>query len=281
MPTENRLNSSSLPRAGESMGKPCTTEAHTSDPERRLSSAFMGGFTTPYNNPIGQERWEKIVRFLELPREPRFIDIGCGEGELMRATLATHSGNALGIDADAECLEVAKEKLEAFGDRVRLVHQKMDQVNLPDDSFDLVICVGASHAFGLLPDGLDRALSECKRIAVPGGMVVFGHTCWNKVAPAAYLSATGIDAHEFGTHRHNVRRGEAAGLLPLYATTATVAEWDHFESGSWAAAELNLREIPGDEGLEKTAKKRRAWRRAYLEHGRQVLGFGAYVFLVP
>jgi ubiquinone/menaquinone biosynthesis C-methylase UbiE len=241
----------------------------------------MGGITTPYNNPIGKERWEQIVQFLELPREPRIVDIGCGEGELLHTCLTVHSGSALGIDVDGQALEDAAEKLAAFGDRVRLKHDKIEHVQLPDSSFDLVVCVSSTHAFGPLPDSFDRALSECKRIAVPGGLVLFGHMCWNKVAPAAYLSATGIDAHELGTHRHNVSRGEAAGLLPIYATTASAAEWDHFESASWAAAEFNLREIPGDEALEKSAKKRRAWRRAYLEHGRQVLGFGAYVFLVP
>ena len=105
--------------------------------------------------------------------------------------------------------------------------------------------------------------------------------CWNRVAPAAYLSATGIDAHEFGTHRHNASRGEAAGLTPIYATMATPTEWDHFEGGSWAAAELNRRMIPDDARLDQIAETRAAWRRAYLEHGRQVLGFGVYVFLAP
>jgi ubiquinone/menaquinone biosynthesis C-methylase UbiE len=236
---------------------------------------------TPYNNPIAKERWQQFVEFLELPREPRIVDVGCGEGELLRVALATHSGTAIGIDSDAECIDAARDKLEAFGDRVRLVHDKVEHVDLPEDAFDLVACIGSAHAFGPLPDGFDRALGECKRMAVPGGIVLIGHTCWNKVAPAAYLSATGIDAHEFGTHRHNVSRGESIGLLPIYASTASAEEWDHFESVSWAAAELNLREIPGDDLLTKTVDKRRAWRRAYLEHGRQVLGFGVYAFLVP
>ena len=108
------------------------------------------------------------------------------------------------------------QRLEAFGDRVRLMHDKMDQVTLSDDSFDLVICVGSAHAFGPLPDGFDRALKECARIVVSGGVVLFGHTCWSKVAPASYLTATGIDANDFGTHRHNVSRGESVGLIPIY-----------------------------------------------------------------
>lgn len=241
----------------------------------------MGGITTPYNNPLSPARWEAIVKSFELPREPRAVDIGCGEGELLRLMLATHSGSALGIDNDGDALEVAGEKLSVFGKRARLVEHSFGQSPLPDDSFDVAICVGAVHAFGGLPDGYDRALAECKRIVTSGGLVVIGHTCWNRVAPASYLSATGIMAQEFGTHRHNVGRGEAAGLLPIYATTATEAEWDHFESGSWAAAELNARELPDDPEVQKAAEARRAWRRAYLEHGRQALGFGVYVFLVP
>ncbi|RLB44649.1 MAG: hypothetical protein DRJ42_31335 [Deltaproteobacteria bacterium] len=241
----------------------------------------MGGITTPYNNPLSPERWEGIVKFLELPREPRAVEIGCGEGELLRLMLQVHSGNVLGIDNDGDALELARDKLEAFGKRARLVGNEIDLVPLPDNSFDIALSVGSAHAYGDLPDAYDRTLSECARMVTPGGLVVIGHTCWNRVAPAAYLSATGINAHEYGTHRHNVSRGEAAGLLPIYATTASKAEWDHFESGSWAAAELNARELPNDEAVQKAVEARRAWRRAYLDHGRQVLGFGVYVFLVP
>jgi 16S rRNA (cytosine1402-N4)-methyltransferase len=51
-----------------------------------------------------------------------FVDCTVGLGGHARALLEAGASRVLGLDRDPEALQVARERLEAFGDRVELVH---------------------------------------------------------------------------------------------------------------------------------------------------------------
>jgi 16S rRNA (cytosine1402-N4)-methyltransferase len=67
---------------------------------------------------------EEVVQFLRPNPDGVYLDATLGEGGhgavLLRASAP--SGHLIGIDRDAEVLEVARQRLRAFGSRVDLVH---------------------------------------------------------------------------------------------------------------------------------------------------------------
>jgi SAM-dependent methyltransferase len=97
----------------------------------------------------------------------RFLDVGCGTGELTAAA-ASRGARAEGLDFAATMLEKARQKYPDVdfreGDAEQLPH--------PDSSLDAVAC-----AFGLLHmANPDRAIGEARRVLKEGGRYSF--TVW-------------------------------------------------------------------------------------------------------
>ena len=67
----------------------------------------------------------------------------------------------------------------------------------------------------------------------------------------------------------------------LYAAVASRDEWDDFE-GRFAAGRIReaLRQ-PSAEARDAGVKQASDWYQAYLKWGREVMGFGYYVYRVP
>ena len=72
-----------------------------------------------------------------------YLDCTVGCGGHTAAILARHPENrVIGIDQDASVLQIARQRLMQFGDRVRLFHQRFEQVEqvlLPDERVDGII----------------------------------------------------------------------------------------------------------------------------------------------
>jgi 16S rRNA (cytosine1402-N4)-methyltransferase len=62
------------------------------------------------------------IALLAASRGGLFVDCTVGLGGHARALLEAGASRVLGLDRDPEALQVARERLDAFGDRVELVH---------------------------------------------------------------------------------------------------------------------------------------------------------------
>ena len=105
-----------------------------------------------------------------LPDEAYILDAGCGTGEISRR-LAGMFGRArlLGVDVIDDHLERARSRCAAFGDRTRFEHRSIFELELPDRTFDLVVC---RHVLQSIPqrrpgDRRARARHEARRPAAP------------------------------------------------------------------------------------------------------------------
>ena len=94
----------------------------------------------------------------------------------------------------------------------------------------------------------------------------------------ALLAALGAKPSEFTSHAGNVAAGIEEGLVPLYSRVSSDDEWDHYEGLYARAVERHLAAHPGDPDHTAMRDKIRGWREAYLEWGRETLGFGYYLF---
>jgi ubiquinone/menaquinone biosynthesis C-methylase UbiE len=101
----------------------------------------------------------------------RVLDVGCGTGNLLRATGKRHPDVELvGVDPDLKMLARAESKTRRAGVEVRLDRGFAQELAFPDDSFDVVFS-------SLMLHHLDRAskdemLAEVRRVLRPDGVLV-------------------------------------------------------------------------------------------------------------
>jgi SAM-dependent methyltransferase len=227
-------------------------------PERR---AALTRERLAFNAPLSDDRAERLVALLASERPRSVLDLGCGTGGLLLRVAAATAGEADGVDLDARALALARRRAGEHG--LRATFHDGD-ITTWTGAADAVLCVAAEHAFG----GAAAALAALPARVAPGGRLLFGAGCWT--APP------GDGAREiFGdlpTFADLCAAARSAGWRVLHAGTATLREWDDFESewrvGLELAPEPEARQL-ADERL-----------REYVEVYRGVAGF-AWLVLAP
>lgn len=145
-------------------------------------------------------------------------------------------------------------------DRLTLHEQDAGEFTDPD-GFDLVLCVGAAHAFGGLPGTLAAA---AERLA-PDGRLLVGDGYFEREATDAAKEMLG-DTGDLSTVLRHVTD---AGLVPVHGHLSTRQELDAYEwawTGSLAAWALDHPDDPfSAQALERAAVHRDEWLNVYRD----------------
>ncbi|MQA98354.1 MAG: methyltransferase domain-containing protein [Streptosporangiales bacterium] len=224
----------------------------------------------PIAAPLSDESVRRVLG-QALPTGPgRLLDLGCGRGEwLVRALTGRPELYADGVDTDGGALAEAAAAAAEAGVADRLELHAGDAAEFAGgDPYDLVLSVGATHAFG----GLGPTLAAARRHLAPGGAVLVGDGFWEREPGPATLDA-GFEPGEYTALATTVDRVVADGWAPVYGHVSTLEEWDEYEwcwTGTltrWAA------DNPGDPGAADAVKAAEEHRRAWLHGYRGTLGF--------
>ncbi|MET8013908.1 class I SAM-dependent methyltransferase [Streptomyces sp. NPDC005271] len=225
----------------------------------------------PIAAPLADESVRRLLDRAVTDGAERALDLGCGRGEWLRRLLARYPWmRAEGVDIDAASLDLAREGAQELGVAERLVlHEAEAAVFVSPHRFDLVLSVGAAHAFG----GLLPTLAAARELLSPGGHVLIGDGFWERDPDAGALSALGATWDDYADLATTVDRVVADGWTPVYGHVSTVEEWDDYEwswTGSLSRWALDHPDELGTSGAYKAAAEHRsAWLRSY----RGVLGF--------
>lgn len=234
-----------------------------------------------FNAPLAGWRAERLVRELAATEPALVVDFGCGQGALLRR-LAAAAGQArcLGIDLDAELLRTARAETTAAGLQDRVSFVEADAAGWHEGSNepapDLVICVGATHAWG----STTAAVSALAELVAPGGRVLLGEEFWERPPTDADLASLweGATADELSDLAGLVELATTAGLRPLRIEAVDQTEWDDFESGFLADQETWLMAHSDDPRAAKIRAEADEHRSFWLRGQRGLLGF-AYLTL--
>jgi len=125
-----------------------------------------------YIAPTWCEAFDRLVDDeVELPKEGRFLDAGCGTGSFA-IDLAVRGGaktEVVGVDPSPEKLALARGKVEVKKlERVEFRQGSMRPLDFPDEEFDLVIGDASMSS----PSEIGPALEELRRVAKHGATVV-------------------------------------------------------------------------------------------------------------
>ncbi|GAA2264171.1 class I SAM-dependent methyltransferase [Nonomuraea roseoviolacea subsp. roseoviolacea] len=224
----------------------------------------------PIAAPVSAANLDRLLTRARLPAGARILDLGCGEGAWLLRALELHpDATADGVDIGEEALASAAEAAGRLGlsDRLR-PHQVPAESFAAAEPYDLVLCVGATHAFGSFTD----TLAAVRRHLRPGGLALIGEGFWERPPSTQLLDLFGSDPDEYADLAGTVARARDAGYATVYAHTSTREEWDEYEwswTGTLTRWALDHPGPDGDEALAAADEHRDMWLNGY----RDVLGF--------
>lgn len=137
---------------------------------------------------------------LGLNRGASVLDVGCGPGidTADLGAIVGPTGRVVGVDADADMVELASKRAEEFGVRAWVEHQHADASRLPfpDDEFDGV------HSERLIQHLADpsETVEEFIRVVKPGGRVVVVDTDWASLSVDTTLTSTARRLFDYKTY---------------------------------------------------------------------------------
>jgi len=233
--------------------------------------------------PCDQRTFDLLIDRVGLVPGDTVCDLGCGTAEMAIQLAGRHGCVVDAVDRSRHMVAAARgraaRRLADHDGPGRLTIRQMDARDfLPGNApYRLVLAVGSGD---LVPqaDTAAEMLSGLSRLLEPGGFILWGQGFWRAEPSAAYLRVLRAARDAMGTHADNVAAGEQAGLLPVLAVTASEREWDIYEWAYGLAVETFVRQHPEETDADAMLARIYAMRRAYLTEGREVLGFGLYLF---
>ncbi|MGW7486649.1 SAM-dependent methyltransferase [Streptomyces sp. NPDC054786] len=217
----------------------------------------------PIKSPLDDD---SVRRLLErgLPRgNERVLDLGCGGGEWLLRALAMHPEvHAEGVDISEVALAQAQQAAARLDVQERLVlhHQETASFSAPRP-FDLVLSVGAAHAFG----GLLPTLAAARKHLAPGGHVLIGDGFWDREPAPEAVEMLG----DFADLATTMDRVTADGWTPVHGHVSTRSELDDYEWSCWGSLASWALDHPADPDssqlLETAATRRSEWLRVYRD----------------
>jgi SAM-dependent methyltransferase len=224
----------------------------------------------PIAAPLSEENVRRLVRRVGVPAGGRVLDLGCGFGEWLLSSVGpVPTASGVGVDVSAAALEQARWRAQRRALTGRVSFEEADAASWSGGVFDVVICVGATHAFG----GLGATLAAVRRHLRPGGRVLLGEGFWENGPTDAALAALGADPGELPTIGQVLAEIAEHGFEPGTGHISTLAEWDNYEwawTGSLTAWALT--EAPDADRADALALAR-SHRQQWLEGYRGQLGF--------
>lgn len=178
-----------------------------------LSDKFWNYFyeiyeAIPRQGPGDRESTERALGLLPpLTSSHRILDIGCGSGaqtiDLARATAA----RIVAVDNhEAFVTQLVKRVADQrLGARIQAQVGDMNDLALPDGSFDVLWCEGA---IVIINGNFAKGLSTWRRLLVPGGHMVVSELCWLRDDPPtevkAFFEAEGADVADMDARRKDI-----------------------------------------------------------------------------
>jgi SAM-dependent methyltransferase len=227
-------------------------------------------------NPLAGSTLNEAIEELRLSPGARVLDLGCGRAEALRRVVERYDAHGVGVDLSPYAVAQARAA------SMELRHGTLELVEgdalsyAPEAPFDAVLALGP----GWEHDSFQTLLRQMYGVVAPGGMLLLADGYWRAEPTPEYLALLGATRQEMGTHAEHIRQAIALGLTPLWAATATTRDWDRYEWRYLGNVERWAAEHPADPHRDDFLQRARSGRDRYLAGGREMLGFGIYLFRV-
>jgi ubiquinone/menaquinone biosynthesis C-methylase UbiE len=141
--------------------------------ETRIGFRFLSSFT--WQHRVLRVAIDDLKQLCgePVPSGGVLLDAGCGQGKSFRLLReAFQPRQLIGLDADPHSLTLARAEADQEQIQAELIAGDCAQIQLPDDSVDIVFCHQTFHH--LVEQ--ERALAEFWRVLKPGGWLLFAES---------------------------------------------------------------------------------------------------------
>lgn len=230
--------------------------------------------------PVSVATFDCLTDWPNLRAGDTVLDLGCGKAAMLLRLIERFGVIATGVDTNEVFLAEARSTAQARGlrlDQLRLLHCDAGGPLPGASEHALVLCIGATYALG----GFQAALDRIRFLVRPGGCAILGEVFWQQPPDDEYLVVLGASRTDLQSHPQNLADIVAAGWEIQTAAVSSLAEWDDYEDDyaqnvvDWLAAH------PDDPEAPAFRERIRTWRAAYLQYGRETLGFALYLMRRP
>ena len=116
---------------------------------------------------------DELIRAADFASARRVVEFGCGTGRFaagLLGDLLPASASYVGYDLSSTMVELARERLQSFGDRARVEPSDGSaELPLPDGACDRFV---SNYVLDLLPEAeIRKVLAEAHRLLEPGGRI--------------------------------------------------------------------------------------------------------------
>ena len=171
-----------------------------SNPYTELATEFDSWAQNNRAESMANGHWDVTMQMLDgmnLKNTSSMIDVGCGNGWLVRALLDRGVQAGIGLDISPEMIEVAKQANQ-FSDRERYMVGNGEAISLATSTVD---CVTNIESLYYYPNPL-AALKEWARIAKPGAQLAMMMDLYEEnPATHNWISALNVPVHLFSMSR--------------------------------------------------------------------------------
>ena len=212
--------------------------------------------TLPRARPGGNEHTRRAFEIIDgLIPEPRILDIGCGPGvqtlELARLT----DGGIIAIDLMPQMIERMKAVVDenGLGDRVEVLQMDMNEMEFPEQEFDLVWSEGAIYIMGFR-----NGLEKVRPLVKEGGFVAVSEGVWLKPDPPEEVVKLWEEYPEIDTVEAKLKVIEDLGYESVGHFVLPPESWtrEYYDHLGTRADELEIEWKGIPEALEITKRAR-------------------------
>jgi SAM-dependent methyltransferase len=227
-------------------------------------------------NPTSEEKLRLLGERLGLDSRSRVLDIASGRGGPALLLAREFGCRVEGVEIAPEFHAVAVERAEAAG-LSHLVSSRLgdaSQEELPAETYDVAMCLGASFVWG----GLAGTLDALEPAVCDGGHVVVGEPFWRKLPlPDDYDERSA----PYTTLEGTVTIFESGRLRTVAVIVSSGDDWDRYETLHWRAVEQWLAGNPDDPDADDIRFRHERYKWTYLRHGRELVGWAIFVGWKP
>jgi cyclopropane fatty-acyl-phospholipid synthase-like methyltransferase len=217
-------------------------------------------------NPVTDRKLKLLDDYCDIRDGLKVLDIGCGKAWVMRQWAARFAIDGVGLDRNRRFLDFAYERPPGRG-AIRYVLGAADAFEAAPDSFDIVMCLGASEALGGFVGAVDWMVEK----APPGGSIVVGEMTLKHRPFAAQDHILPHDAVD------TIAIIERHGAEVSAVISASDADYERYASHRRHATLVWAREHPGASNCaDVLAKSRLEWNE-YLRWVRPYYGWDIFV----
>lgn len=215
-------------------------------------------------SPTAPEKIVEIGRLLDLSSDSSVIDFGCAYGEVLRLLSLNFGVSGVGVDVhEFLCQEAVKMNKEKGVDHlITVVSGDAAKYEVPDEKFDVAMCLSASFAFG----GFRGTIRRLKDYIKPMGSIVVAEPYYlDTHIPDELIEYEG----NLSTEYELLQMIYQEELELVYIFHSSDDDWDRYVSAGWHAFHQWARDHPEDPEAIAAAKGSHRSQEMYVRYRRK------------